>query len=79
MSYSQAHCCAAFAHSVPAYITYCYGIALNKQILYFSRTVAVKPTGIVDLITMIASGLYSITSLITASTAEVSKKFFLLS
>ena len=34
MSYSQAHCCAAFAHSVPAYITYCYGIALNKQILY---------------------------------------------
>lgn len=22
------------AHSVPAYITYCYGIALNKQILY---------------------------------------------
>ena len=31
------------------------------------------------LITMIASGLYSITNLITASTAEVSKKFFLLS
>ena len=33
----------------------------------------------VDLITIIASGLYSITNLITASTAEVSKKFFLLS
>lgn len=33
----------------------------------------------VGLITMIASGLYSITNLITASTAEVSKKFFLLS
>ena len=32
MSYLQAHYCAAFAHSVPAYITYCYGIALNKQI-----------------------------------------------
>ena len=31
------------------------------------------------LITIIASGLYSITNLITASTAEVSKKFFLLS
>lgn len=46
---------------------------------YFSRTLAVKPTGIVDLITIIASGLYSITSLITASTALVSKKFFLLS
>ena len=34
MNYLQAHYCAAFAHSVPAYITYCYGIALNKQILY---------------------------------------------
>ena len=34
MNYLQAHFCAAFAHSVPAYITYCYGIALNKQILY---------------------------------------------
>ena len=45
----------------------------------FSRTLAVYPTGIVDLMTIIASGLYSITSLITASTALVSKKFFLLS
>ena len=34
MNYLQAHFCAAFAHSVPANITYCYGIALNKQILY---------------------------------------------
>ena len=34
MNYLQAHFCTAFAHSVPAYITYCYGIALNKQILY---------------------------------------------
>lgn len=34
MNYLQAYYCAAFAHSVPAYITYCYGIALNKQILY---------------------------------------------
>lgn len=34
MNYLQAHYCAVFAHSVPAYITYCYGIALNKQILY---------------------------------------------
>lgn len=31
MSYSQAHYCAAFAHSVPAYITYCYGIALTNR------------------------------------------------
>ena len=34
MNYLQAHFCAAFAHSVPANITYRYGIALNKQILY---------------------------------------------
>ena len=34
MNYLQAHFYAAFAHSVPANITYCYGIALNKQILY---------------------------------------------
>ena len=34
MNYLQAHFCAAFVHSVPANITYCYGIALNKQILY---------------------------------------------
>jgi len=34
MNYLQAHFCAAFAHSVLANITYCYGIALNKQILY---------------------------------------------
>ena len=46
---------------------------------YFSRTEAVKPTGMVDLMTMMASGLHRITSWITASTAEVSKKFFLLS
>ena len=45
----------------------------------FSLTLVVYPTGIVDLITIIASGLYSMTNLITASTAEVSKKFFLLS
>lgn len=31
MSYSQAHYCAAFAHSVPAYITYCYGIVLTNR------------------------------------------------
>ena len=30
MNYLQAHFCAAFAHSVPANITYRYGIALNK-------------------------------------------------
>jgi hypothetical protein len=45
----------------------------------FSLILAVYPTGIVDLITIIASGLYSITSLITASTSDVSKNFFLLS
>lgn len=33
MNYLQAHCCAAFAHSVPAYITYCYGIPLLFQFL----------------------------------------------
>ncbi len=43
----------------------------------FSRMLFVYPTGIVDLITIIASGLYSITRLITVSTADVSKKFFL--
>lgn len=31
MNYLQAHYCAAFAHSVPAYITYCYGIALTNR------------------------------------------------
>ena len=30
MNYLQAHYCIAFAHSVPAYITYCYGIALTN-------------------------------------------------
>ena len=43
---------------------------------YFSRTLAVKPTGMVDLMTMTASGFTFITSRMTASTAEVSKKFF---
>ena len=28
MNYLQAHYCTAFAHSVPAYITYCYGTEL---------------------------------------------------
>jgi len=31
MNYLQAHYCTAFAHSVPAYITYCYGIALTNR------------------------------------------------
>ena len=31
MNYLQAHYCATFAHSVPAYITYCYGIALTNR------------------------------------------------
>lgn len=47
--------------------------------LIFSRTEAVKPTGMVDLMTMMASGFTFITSWMTASTAEVSKKFFRLS
>ena len=42
---------------------------------YFSRTLAVKPTGMVDLMTMTASGFTFITSRMTVSTAEVSKKF----
>ena len=45
----------------------------------FSRILFVYPTGIVDLMTIIAFGLYFITRSITASTALVSKKFFLLS
>ena len=36
-------------------------------------------TGMVDLMTMMASGLYCMTSLMTASTAEVSKCWVLLS
>lgn len=55
------------------------GIHLNLVLVKLLELHHLKPTGIVDLITMIASGLYSITNLITASTAEVSKKFFLLS
>ena len=31
MNYLQAHYCAAFAHSVPAYITYCYGMCSLHQ------------------------------------------------
>ena len=31
MNYLQAHYCTAFAHSVPAHITYCYGIALTNR------------------------------------------------
>ena len=46
---------------------------------YFLRTDSVYPTGIVDLITIIAFGLTDITSSITASTADVSKKFLRLS
>ena len=45
----------------------------------FSRTLAVYPTGMVDLMTMMASALYCMTSLMTASTAEVSKCWVLLS
>ena len=82
----------AFSTSVPTIILDGYRLSYNafdsrknsglKIILSqwnFSLMLAVYPTGIVDLITIIASGLYSITSLITASTADVSKKFFLLS
>ena len=46
---------------------------------YFSLTAAVKPTGTVDFMTMMASGLACMTSRMTDSTAEVSKKFFSLS
>ena len=48
-------------------------------VLYFSLTDAVYPTGIVDLIIIVAFGFTFNTSSITASTAEQSKKFFLLS
>ena len=43
---------------------------------YFFRMDFVYPTGIVDLITIIADGLYFITNSMTDSTADVSKKFF---
>ena len=36
MNYLQAHSCAAFAHSVPAYITYCYGRNKNSQRIMWS-------------------------------------------
>ena len=39
----------------------------------FSLTERVYPTGTVDLIIIVAFGLYSRTNLITASTLEVSK------
>ena len=42
----------------------------------FSLILCVYPTGIVLLMTIMASGLISITCLITLSTALVSKKFF---
>lgn len=42
-------------------------------VLYFLRTDSVYPTGIVDLMTMIAFGFTFNTSSITASTADVSK------
>ena len=48
-------------------------------VLYLALTDAVYPTGIVDLMIIVASGFTFNTSSITASTAEQSKKFFLLS
>ena len=70
--------CRCLAQIFPCYIRLNNG---RHHILkhIFSLILAVYPTGIVDLITIIASGLYSITSLITASTSDVSKNFFLLS
>jgi hypothetical protein len=44
--------------------------------LYLALTDAVNPTGMVDLMTIIASGFTSSTFYMTASTADVSKKFF---
>src|SRR5699024_11376117 len=54
---------------------------LNKMffVLYFLRTDSVYPTGMVDLIIIVALGLAFNTNSITVSTAEVSKKFNLLS
>ena len=55
------------------------GLKIIFLVLYFLRTEAVYPTGMVDLIIIIASGFVFNTSSMTASTAEQSKKFFLLS
>lgn len=49
------------------------GLKIILTVLYFLRTDSVYPTGIVDLMTMIAFGFTFNTSSITASTAEVSK------
>lgn len=48
----------------------------DKHILLYEHNAF---TGIVDLITIMAFGLYSMTNLITASTADVSKCWVLLS
>ena len=55
------------------------GLKMIFLALYFFLTEAVYPTGMVDLMIMVAAGLTFNTSSITASTAEQSKKFFLLS
>ena len=49
------------------------GLNIIFFVSYFLRTDSVYPTGIVDLMTMMASGFTFKTSSITASTAEVSK------
>ena len=48
-------------------------------VLNFFLTDSVYPTGMVDLMIIVASGFAFNTSSMTASTAEQSKKFFLLS
>ena len=55
------------------------GLKMMFLVWYFYRTEAVNPTGMVDLMIIVASGFTFRTSSMTASTAEQSKKFFLLS
>ena len=62
-------------HRSPA-LTQNSGLNIIFLQLNFYLTNLVYPAGIVDLITIIVLGLYSITNLITVSTAEVSKNFF---
>ena len=49
------------------------GLKMRLSVPSLSRSPLVKPTGIVDLTTMTASGLVAMTSAMTPSTEEVSK------
>ncbi len=49
------------------------GLKMIDEPRWRSRSLLVKPTGIVDLMTIVADGLAAIASAVTRSTVEVSK------